>query len=137
MPLGTGNALYHSIHRYDGPRPSPYIQGLRDFLLHASDEKNVTRVHRALPIYRATFSPGARLLTDEGRTQTEITNNTLYGAVVISCGFHATLVADSDTPEYRKYGDARFGMVAKELMSPEDGSPPHIYKADVRATFNG
>lgn len=63
----------------------------------------------------------------------------LYGAVVASYGFHATLVADSDTPEYRKHGDKRFGMVANELLNPDEGkSPPHAYKADVKiASGNG
>jgi hypothetical protein len=51
--------------------------------------------------------------------------------VVASYGLHATLVADSDTTEYRKYGDKRFDLVAKELMFPKDGSRLHAYKADV------
>lgn len=60
-----------------------------------------------------------------------MSNDTLYGAVVASYGLHATLVADSDTTEYRKHGDKRFGLVAKDLLFPEDGGKPHAYKADV------
>lgn len=124
FPLGTGNALYHSIHRPHA-LPSIYIQSLRTFL---------TGTPVPLPTYRATFSPGARILSNQGQTQAPIPNNVLYGAVVASYGFHATLVADSDTPEYRKHGDKRFGMVANELLNPDEGkSLPHAYKAEVKA----
>ena len=86
-----------------------------------------------LPTYRATFSPGARILSNEGQTQNPVPKGMLYGAVVASYGFHATLVADSDTPEYRKHGDKRFGMVANELLNPDAGkSLPHAYKAEVK-----
>jgi hypothetical protein len=121
MPLGTGNALFHSLHR-PSPLPSIYIQGLRT-LLHGNP--------KPLPIFRASFSPGSRFLSNEGQTATPIPNNTLHGAVVASYGLHATLVADSDTTEYRKHGDKRFGLVAKDLLFPEDGAPPHAYKAGV------
>lgn len=39
--------------------------------------------------------------------------------------------------EYRKHGDKRFGLVAKDLMFPEDGSSPHAYKADVTLFKSG
>lgn len=83
-------------------------------------------VSKPLPIFKATFSPGSRLLTNEGRDATKLKDDCLYGAVVASYGLHSTLVADSDTTEYRKHGDKRFGMVAKDLL--ED---PHAYRADV------
>ncbi|KAE9362717.1 hypothetical protein N431DRAFT_424565 [Stipitochalara longipes BDJ] len=121
LPLGTGNALFHSLHK-PSTIPSIYIQGLRTFLYGSP---------KPLPIFHAKFSPGARLLTNEGQTASPLKNGTLYGAVVASYGLHATLVADSDTTEYRKHGDKRFGLVAKDLLFPEDGSPPHVYKADV------
>jgi len=121
LPLGTGNALFHSLHRSSSV-PSIYIQGLRTFLYGAP---------KPLPIFHANFSPGSRLLTKEGQTATPLNNGTLYGAVVASYGLHATLVADSDTTEYRKHGDKRFGLVAKDLLFPEDGSQPHAYEADV------
>jgi len=50
---------------------------------------------------------------------------------VASYGFHATLVADSDTTEYRKHGEKRFGLVAKDLLNPPQGGDPHAYKAEV------
>jgi diacylglycerol kinase family enzyme len=121
LPLGTGNALFHSIHK-PSSIPSIYIQGLRT-LLHG--------IPNPLPIFYAKFSPGARLLTNEGQTASPLTNGILYGAVGASYGLHATLVADSDTTEYRKHGDKRFGLVAKDLLFPEDGSKPHAYKAEV------
>ncbi|KAH7317816.1 ATP-NAD kinase-like domain-containing protein [Rhexocercosporidium sp. MPI-PUGE-AT-0058] len=120
LPFGTGNALFHSIHK-PSPLPSIYIQGLRT-VLHGTP--------KALPIFKATFSPGARLLSNEGQTATPLPNNTVYGAVVASHGLHSTLVADSDTTEYRKHGDKRFGLVANDLLFPKDGAP-HKYKTDV------
>jgi diacylglycerol kinase family enzyme len=121
LPLGTGNALFHSLHK-PSSIPSIYIQGLRTFLHGTS---------KPLPIFHVKFSPGSRLLTNEGQTASPLKNGTLFGAVVASYGLHATLVADSDTTEYRKHGDKRFGLVAKDLLFPEDGSTPHAYKADV------
>ncbi|KAF4627572.1 hypothetical protein G7Y89_g10582 [Cudoniella acicularis] len=127
LPLGTGNALFHSLHR-SSHLPSIYIQGLRT-LLHGSP--------KPLPIFQARFSPGARLVTDEGQKATPLSNDTLYGAVVASYGLHATLVADSDTTEYRKHGDKRFGLVAKDLLFPEDGATPHAYQAQVTLVSHG
>ncbi|KAH7386420.1 ATP-NAD kinase-like domain-containing protein [Cadophora sp. MPI-SDFR-AT-0126] len=120
FPIGTGNALFHSLHK-PSTLPSIYIQGLRT-LLHGKP--------KALPIFKATFSPGARLLTNEGQTATPLPNNAVYGAVVASHGLHSTLVADSDTTEYRKHGDKRFGLVANDLLYPKDGAP-HKYETDV------
>ncbi|KAL5331924.1 hypothetical protein ACEPPN_001464 [Leptodophora sp. 'Broadleaf-Isolate-01'] len=126
LPLGTGNALFHSLHK-PSLLPSIYIQGLRT-LLHGTP--------KALPIFKATFSPGARLLTNEGQTATPIPDNVVYGAVVASHGLHSTLVADSDTTEYRKHGDKRFGLVANDLLYPKDGAP-HKYKTDVTLFQDG
>lgn len=126
LPLGTGNALFHSLHR-PSSLPSIYIQGFRT-LLHGTT--------RPLPIFRATFSAGARALTNEAQTVTPLRNNTLYGAVVASYGLHATLVADSDTTEYRKHGNKRFGFVANDLLYPPGGGNPHAYEADVFLTKN-
>lgn len=84
-----------------------------------------------MPVFRARFSPGARLLYNEGRDATPLVNNSLYGAIVASYGLHSSLVADSDTVEYRKHGDKRFGLVANDLLSPKDGAPPHAYRAKV------
>ncbi|PBP18014.1 glycogen synthase kinase mutation revertant [Diplocarpon rosae] len=127
LPLGTGNALFHSLHKAS-PISSIYVQGLRT-LLHGTP--------KPLPTFRASFSPGARLLTNEGQIATPLPNNVIFGAVVASHGLHSTLVADSDTVEYRKHGDKRFGMAAKDLMFPPDGGLPHKYQTEVTLIRNG
>jgi diacylglycerol kinase family enzyme len=121
IPLGTGNALFHSLHRQSS-LISFHLQGLRSLLFGSP---------KPLPIFKATFSPGAQLLSNEGQTATLLNNNVLYGAVVVSYGLHSTLVADSDTTEYRKHGDRRFGLVANDLLFPKDGSSPHAYYASI------
>lgn len=123
LPLGTGNALYHSV-----TAGNDNTWGLNAL---AGD------IGHSLPIFTARFSPGARLLVDEARKEEELPMDdqtqypSLHGAVVCSWGFHASLVGDSDTAEYRKFGIERFQMAAKALLHPDDGSPPHPYKAKV------
>ena len=123
IPLGTANALYHSINA--GKSNTWGLSAL------ASSES------RPLPVFAASFSPGARLLIDEARSEEELAKDaetgrpTLHGAVVCSWGMHASLVADSDTAEYRKFGVERFKMAAKEALYPADGSAPHAYKGKV------
>lgn len=122
LPLGTANALYHSINSTQSN-----TWGLS--ALSSSTTK-------PLPVFTATFSPDARLLVDEARKEEVLPTNEkgehiLHGAVVCSWGMHASLVADSDTTEYRKYGIDRFKMAAKEALYPADGSPPHAYQANV------
>ncbi|UPX14691.1 uncharacterized protein EKO05_0005166 [Ascochyta rabiei] len=123
VPLGTANALYHSINA-----GKENIWGLTAL---ASSQT------RPLPVFTASFSPGARLLTNEARSEEELPADfssgqpSLHGAVVCSWGMHATLVADSDTAEYRKFGVERFKMAAKEALYPADGSAAHAYKAKV------
>ncbi|EAA33135.1 hypothetical protein GE21DRAFT_5918 [Neurospora crassa] len=150
LPLGTGNALFHSLHKplykpqgTDGP--SPLVLGLRTLFKRG--------VSAPLPTFRAEFSPGAKLIsgqpevlpdsndspkdnllfdvtstTSSGtppiRKRPEITH--LLGAIVFSYGFHASLVYESDTPAYRVHGDKRFGMAAGELLKLS-----HLYDAEV------
>lgn len=45
---------------------------------------------------------------------------------------HASLVADSDSAEYRKFGIERFKMAAKEALYPSDGALPHAYSGRVK-----
>jgi diacylglycerol kinase family enzyme len=118
IPLGTGNALFNSLHKPAPALSSIYVQALRTLFFGTP---------KPLPNFKATFSPGARLLTNEGRTATPLFRDALYGAVVASYGFHSTLVADSDTTEWRKHGAKRFGLVANQLLSP-----PHTYKASIK-----
>ncbi|KAH7138807.1 ATP-NAD kinase-like domain-containing protein [Dendryphion nanum] len=123
LPLGTANALYHSINA-----GKDNTWGLRAL---------ETNQYKPLPTFTASFSSGARLLVDEARKEEELPKHihtgapVLHGAVVASWGMHASLVADSDSSEYRKFGIDRFKMAAKEALYPADGSPPHPYKAQV------
>ncbi|KAJ4400893.1 hypothetical protein N0V85_005641, partial [Neurospora sp. IMI 360204] len=152
LPLGTGNALFHSLHKplYTPDGPSPPVLGLRTLFKRG--------VSAPLPTFRAEFSPGARLISgqpevlpnheDEPKdnllfdvvnsTSTSTTENKaakrrrrpeithLLGAIVFSYGFHASLVYESDTPAYRVHGDKRFGMAAGELLKVS-----HLYDAEV------
>ena len=128
LPFGTGNALANS-----SGITGDSLFGLRT-LLHGHP--------RPVPVFRASFSPGARLLTNEGRGERELGGAidgfpVAHGAVVCSWGLHATLVADSDTTEYRKFGAERFKMAGKEALYPSDGSLPHAYKGKVSVLTPG
>ncbi|KNG46935.1 glycogen synthase kinase mutation revertant protein [Stemphylium lycopersici] len=130
LPLGTANALYHSINA--GKSMTWGIDALSPS----------TTIAKPLPVFTATFSPGARLLVDEARSEEALPKNDqgngiLHGAVVASWGMHASLVGDSDTAHYRQYGVERFKMAAKEALYPADGSLPHPYKASVSVLKGG
>lgn len=135
LPLGTGNALFHSLHKpaYEAdsaPAASPLVHGLRTLF----------RGHIApLPSFEATFAPGSSTVNytaSEGDSavlqQGGKSIERLQGAIVASYGFHAQLVWESDTPEYRKHGDARFGIVANELIKES-----HAYTTDVSVVEHG
>lgn len=122
LALGSGNALAHSTGLIRG-----YDRGLRTLLRG--------RGH-SLPTFTVNFSMGSEFMVDEGRSTrplpiSEAGHGVVHGAVVCSWALHASLVADSDTSEYRKYGNERFLMAAKELLSPSDGSSSHVYKGKV------
>ncbi|KAI9836047.1 MAG: hypothetical protein M1819_001658 [Sarea resinae] len=122
LTLGTGNALGNSTGIAQGS-----TLGLANLLKGSPTP---------LPLFLAQFSLGAERVVDEGRRserfRSEIDGEgAMYGAVVCSWGFHAALVADSDTTEYRKFGAQRFQMAAKEELFPSNGEPPHRYKAKV------
>ncbi|KAL1838237.1 hypothetical protein VTJ49DRAFT_2871 [Mycothermus thermophilus] len=132
FPLGTGNALFHSLHKplYEGNGASPLVLALRSLLFGTS---------APLPTFRVSFSPGARLAAAPGddrdggdppKEEHPVTH--LIGAVVASYGFHASLVWASDTPEYRVHGDKRFGMAAAELLKKA-----HAYDAEVQVRWKG
>ncbi|KAI6359670.1 hypothetical protein MCOR25_006995 [Pyricularia grisea] len=146
LPLGTGNALFHSLHKPlykntpETSEPSHLLIGLRT--LFRGEEA-------PLPTFRASFSPGSFLVppapeddeekgqsqeqTISGENQTEaaaILVDHLLGAIVASHGFHAQLVWESDTAAYRQHGAKRFGMAAAELLKTA-----HAYQVvvDVRS----
>ena len=121
LPLGTGNALANSAGIN-----SDNTMGLKTLLQGSQKE---------LPLFRASFSSGARLLVNHQRDEQLLYHEegvpVAYGAVVCSWGLHASLVADSDSAEYRKFGAERFQMAAKDLLYPADGSAPHPYKGQL------
>ncbi|EEH21359.1 hypothetical protein PABG_03575 [Paracoccidioides brasiliensis Pb03] len=133
VPMGTGNAMANSAEIISG---RDVTVGLRVL---------VGGVEKGLPTFRVGFSEGARYVTDEGgRGGRELICGgdggeggkglEIFGVVVFSWGMHASLVADSDTAEYRRFGRERFHMAAKELLFPSDGSPAHVYKGQVMVT---
>lgn len=141
LPLGTGNGLFHSVHKplyatkageEDGP--SSLVLGLRTLLRGRP---------QPLPSFKVDFSAGSRTIVykeassaspsdiNEGETIKEESDavTQLYGAIVASYGFHSQLVWESDTPAYRRHGSERFKMVAAELLKEN-----HAYRASVELT---
>ncbi|KAI4603250.1 hypothetical protein KJ359_006043 [Pestalotiopsis sp. 9143b] len=139
LPLGTGNGLFHSVHKPlyaakagEGDGPSSLVLGLRTLLRGRP---------QPLPSFKVDFSAGSRTIvykesspssaasdTDGGETVKEESDavTQLYGAIVASYGFHSQLVWESDTPAYRRHGSERFKMVAAELLKEN-----HAYRASV------
>ncbi len=128
VAMGTGNALAYSIGL-----SRDRTLGLRRFYRGTT---------HPLPTFTATFSPGSALLVDEGSARSPLPTNAhglgvVHGAVVCSWALHASIVADSDTIEYRRHGNARFRMAAQELLRPADGTAAHEYKGRVSYTPPG
>ncbi|KXX74784.1 Sphingosine kinase 1 [Madurella mycetomatis] len=136
LPLGTGNALFHSLHKLHyasgASVPSPLVLGLRTLFKGQPTP---------LPVFRASFSPGARSVSSaeaassgepERTSEAQRRVDHLLGAIVASYGFHASLVWESDTPAYRVHGDKRFGMAAAELLKMA-----HAYDAQVAVRLRG
>ncbi|KAM0742233.1 hypothetical protein ACQRIT_002410 [Beauveria bassiana] len=140
IPLGTGNALFNSLHKPLFTGPSELVLALRTLL---------NGVAAPLPTFRASFPPGSRIVKyankDDAAAEEEETKppvnaaaaeaqlfrqethvDTLHGSIVASYGFHASIVYESDTPAYRAHGAARFGMVAQELLKTS-----HPYSAQL------
>ncbi|KAI9803148.1 MAG: hypothetical protein M1833_001219 [Piccolia ochrophora] len=122
VPLGTANALAHSIQT-----PPTRTYGL-SALLKGSPSP--------VPFLRATFSPGSRPFPPDNTPLPVSAKQCpptpiLHAAIVVSYGLHASLVANSDTPAYRAHGSSRFQLAAQELLHPPAGGPPHPYAATV------
>ncbi|KAI4182551.1 MAG: hypothetical protein L6R41_005916 [Letrouitia leprolyta] len=123
ISMGTGNALANSTFLQQD-----LTRGLRTI--------SRGRPH-PLPTFTAHFSPGSVLLTNEGQSTVPLPpsptgqGGIMHGVVVCSWALHASLVADSDTTAYRKFGSQRFQMAAKELMASADGSRPHVYDGKI------
>ncbi|KIW47996.1 uncharacterized protein PV06_00636 [Exophiala oligosperma] len=125
VPMGTANALAWSSRVAGDPLNT---------MLTSSPPKS-------LPTFQARFSPGARLVVDEGRGRDALAaaaaaseddddddhESIMYGAVVFSWGLHASLVGLSDTTEYRRHGLQRFRMAAEQLLKDD-----HKYRGKVK-----
>lgn len=129
LPAGTGNALAHSTGlSWDG------TEGLSAM---------ARGFGKAIPLLRVEFSMGAKTVLPGGEGEVEIEGRTVagrplvFGAVVASWGLHASLVADSDSEEYRRFGVERFRRAAEENLFPADGSEPHAYRAKVSFKMSG
>lgn len=110
LPTGTGNALCSSLYLHHHP--------LSSLLLGTPHN---------LPLFHAKFSPSSLLVSQSSKHP--IPQTGLYGAVVLSWAFHASLVADSDAPSYRgKYpGTERFQVAARENLT----RLPHFYNGRI------
>ncbi|KAK7207929.1 ATP-NAD kinase-like domain-containing protein [Myxozyma melibiosi] len=100
IPTGSGNALMTSL---DLGSPTSAMFSM----LHGS-------VRPLRPFY-GSFPPGSKEVIpptdDEPDGLTRI-----FALVVVSWAIHAALVGDSDSPEYRKLGNDRFKIAAKENL---------------------
>ena len=122
LPMGTGNALANSSGI------------LADKTLGMS---SLARGHsKPLPLFGVNFDPPAVSYDPDAPSSSFDSTServaSTYGAVVFSWALHAALVADSDTPEYRKHGTERFKLAAKENLFPTDGGPVHLYEGELR-----
>ncbi|QUC20160.1 uncharacterized protein UV8b_04401 [Ustilaginoidea virens] len=138
LPLGTANALFHSLHRpvgLDSPATTPLVLALRTLFFGVAAE---------LPVFRASFSPGAQIASHAPSLPRAAADadadadaapaasgqhadaTCLYGAVVASYALHASIVYESDTPEHRVLGSQRFAVVAQRLLRES-----HPYKASL------
>lgn len=100
IPFGTGNSLALSLDLLDE------FTAIRQLLLQP-------QVH-PLNLYDIILPNETWLLQQDKRIK--LLPHTMKFLIVFSWGFHASLVADSDTPEYRKYGIDRFKMAAMENL---------------------
>ena len=127
LPLGTANALFHSLHKpiyttykkSNTPGSTPLVLSLRTLFRPSS-------MPRLLPVFRARFSSGSHTFfgDERGRSVSGLT-----GAIVASYGLHASIVWETDTPAWRAHGPSRFIKCSQELLNENHG-----YHARVDAT---
>ncbi|CAI5759431.1 unnamed protein product [Candida verbasci] len=103
IPGGTGNSLALSLGITN------QIESIKHLLI--SDKID------PLYLYNVKFPQGSHYLVQNEKKG--LINSNLKFVVVLSWGFHASLVADSDTPELRKFGLKRFQIAAKNNLSRE------------------
>jgi diacylglycerol kinase family enzyme len=133
LPLGTGNALFHSTHKQ--AYSHSHMSGLSP--LGWSLRTLFQGEAYPLPAFEATFPTGSHIVapgTEPDFPDSPLNRpvTSLRGAIVASYGFHASLIYQSDTPAYRKHGAKRFGMVAQELLGES-----YAYSARVQLSRPG
>ena len=121
IPGGTGNSLALSLN----------ITNPIDSIIRLLQGKQLP-----LYLYDVDFSQGSYYLThDEKRDQVQSTG--LKFLVVLSWGFHASLVADSDTLELRKHGLERFQIAAFQNLNREQKYEGDLYINEVGEQIRG
>lgn len=103
VPAGTGNSLALSLD----------VFSIADAVRLLFVPKEVI----PLNLYTAEFPAGSYYTLQNAKTK-EV-GGPLKFIVVLSWGFHASLVADSDTPELRKHGVKRFAIAAGQNLGHE------------------
>lgn len=103
IPAGTGNSLALSLDNYS----------------IADSVKLLLFPKQTIPfnLYEVDFPKGSYFTALD--VKTEDISGPLKFIVVLSWGFHASLVADSDTPELRKFGVKRFQIAAGQNLANE------------------
>ncbi|KAG7665174.1 uncharacterized protein J8A68_001230 [[Candida] subhashii] len=112
IPNGTGNSLALSLN-------------LQDQLSALTTLLTSTNPPHPLHLYTIQFPTGS-YLSLHNEKHSEITHK-LNFLVVFSWAFHASLVADSDTPELRKHGLERFKIAAANNLNQEQKYDAECY----------
>lgn len=118
IPAGTGNSLALSIGLTDE------AAAIKKLVLYQDADV------RPLNLYEAQFPPGSYILLHDD-TKIAIEKPLLF-LVVASWAFHASLVADSDTDELRKFGIERFKIAAGQNLAR-----PQNYEGNLSITRQG
>ncbi|CUM68600.1 uncharacterized protein PRCAT00006327001 [Priceomyces carsonii] len=101
IPAGTGNSLALSLNISDP------LEAVKKIISQDAIDP--------LNLYEVAFPNGSYHLSKNEKVG--LIQDPLKFLVVLSWGFHASLVADSDTPEMRKHGIERFKLAAYSNLS--------------------
>lgn len=119
IPLGTGNSFSLSL-------------GIEN------DLQAVAKLFRGiispLNLYTAELPKGSYIISQNEKIRPIEKVNFL---IVLSWGFHASLVADSDTPELRRFGLERFKIAAKNNLECHQEYPGTTIIGDNNKTIAG
>lgn len=123
IPSGSGNAL--ALELYNCGKDEIVVSSL---LKVFTDSAKL----QGFPLLKASFPKGSK----------DVNNNTVESSiffVVLSWGLHASIVADSDAPEFRKLGNERFKMAAlnniQHIEQSYEGTISEIENVPVHGYF--